>query len=52
MVGVGEVNSCGTHLVELLTGSRNGIGQVDDVEDFRAAEAGDLYGTHAGDARG
>ena len=47
VVGVCKVNSCGAHLVELLIGPRDGVGQVDDVEDFRAAEAGDLHGTHA-----
>ena len=31
LVGVGEVNSCGLHLVELLTGPREGVGQVDEV---------------------
>ena len=51
MVGVDKVDSCGLHLVELLTGPWNGVGQVDDVEDLGPAEAGDLHGTHAPEAR-
>jgi hypothetical protein len=38
VVGVGEVDSCGLHLVELLVISRDGIRKVDDVEDLRSSE--------------
>jgi hypothetical protein len=34
VVGVGEVDSRGAHLVELLTVPWGGVGQVDDVEDL------------------
>jgi hypothetical protein len=51
-VGVGTVDSCGTHLVEVLAVPRDGVGEVDDVEDLGAAEAGDLHGTHGSEARG
>jgi hypothetical protein len=44
VVGVGKVDSCGAHLVELLTGPRHRIRQVDDVENLGTAEAGDLHG--------
>ena len=47
LVGVGTVDSCGTHLVEVLAVPRDGVGEVDDVEDLGAAEAGDLHGSHA-----
>ncbi len=52
VVGVGEVDSCRGHLVELLAVPRDGVGQVDDVEDLGAAEAGDLHSAHAGEATG
>src|SRR3954468_13986903 len=52
VMGVGVVDSCRAHLVEVLAAPRDGIGQVDDVEDLGAAEAGDLHGSHAGQARG
>jgi hypothetical protein len=52
VVGVGKVNSCGAHLVGLLTGTWGRVGDIDDVEDLWAAEAGDLDGTHAPEARG
>jgi hypothetical protein len=51
VVGVGEVDSCGAHLVELLTGARDGVGEVDDVHDLGAAEAGDLHSTHGEEAK-
>jgi hypothetical protein len=51
VVGVGEVDSCRADLVDLLALAGDGVRQVDDVHDFGAAEAGDLYGTHAGEAR-
>ena len=51
VVGVGRVNSCGAHLVELLTRPWGGVGQVDDVENIGAAEAGDLHGSHDAEAR-
>jgi hypothetical protein len=38
VVGDGEVDSCGLHLVELLVISRDGIRKVDDVEDLRSSE--------------
>jgi len=47
VVGVGKVDSCGADLVELLAVPGDGVGQVDDVEDLGAAEAGDLHGSHA-----
>jgi hypothetical protein len=43
---VGEVDSCRVHLVELLALARYGVGQVYDVEDLGAAEAGDLNCSH------
>ena len=52
VVGVGKVEPGGRDVVELLTRPRNGIRQVDDVEDLGAAEAGDLHSSHEGDARG
>jgi hypothetical protein len=51
LVGVGEVDSCGAHLVELLTWPRSRVGKVDDVEDLGAAEAGDLHGSQEQEAR-
>src|SRR5436305_14961853 len=51
VVGVGKVDSCGTHLVEVRAVPRDGVGQVDDVENLRAAEAGDLNRPHHGEAR-
>jgi putative transposase len=44
---VGEVDSCRVHFVELLALAGDPVGQVDDVENLGAAEAGDLHGTHA-----
>jgi hypothetical protein len=52
VVRVGKVDACRADFVELLTGTWGWVGKVDDVHDLGAAEAGDLYGTHAGDARG
>jgi hypothetical protein len=52
VVGVGKVNSCQGHLVELLAVPRDGVRQVDDVHDLGAAEAGDLHSTHPGRLRG
>jgi hypothetical protein len=52
VVGVGVVHAGGRDVVELLPLARGGLGEFDDVEDLRAAETGDLHGTHAGDARG
>ena len=51
LVGVGVVDSSGTHLEEVLAVPRDGVGEVDDVENLWAAEAGDLHGTHAREAR-
>jgi hypothetical protein len=47
VVGVGKVNSCATHLVELLPLARDGVRQVDDIEDFGSSEPGDLDSSHA-----
>src|SRR4051812_3059665 len=47
VVGVGNVDSCGAHLVELFAVPGDGVGEVDDVEDLGAAEAGELHSTHA-----
>ncbi len=47
MVGVGVVDAGRAHLVELLAVTGDGGGQVDDVEDLGAAEAGDRHGSHA-----
>jgi len=52
LVGVGKVDSCGAHLVELLAVARCRLGEVDDVHDLGAAEAGDLHGTHVRKAKG
>jgi len=51
VVGVGEVDSCRAHLVAGLALARDRVGQVDDLEDLGAAEAGDLNGTHDRQAR-
>ncbi len=48
VVGVGEVDAGGGDVVELLARAGLRLGDVDDVEDFWAAEAGDLYGAHRG----
>jgi hypothetical protein len=42
VVGVGEVDFRGTHLVKLLAVAGDGVGEVDDVKDIAAAEAADL----------
>ncbi len=47
LVGVCRVSSCGADLIELLTRPRDGVRQVDDIEDFGPAEAGDLDSAHA-----
>ena len=46
LVGVGEVDARGRDVVELLAGPGRRVGEVDDVQDLGAAEAGDLHGTH------
>jgi hypothetical protein len=51
VVGVGKVNSCRAHLVELLTFARDGVGELDDVHDFGAAETGDLHSAHVPQVR-
>ncbi|HZH22892.1 MAG TPA: hypothetical protein VEZ18_22145 [Geodermatophilus sp.] len=51
MEGVGVVDAGGAHVEHLLAVRGLRIGQVDDVEDLGAAEAGDLHSTHAGEAR-
>src|SRR3954452_20100335 len=38
--------SAAADLTELLAVPGDGVGQVDDVEDLGAAEAGDLHSTH------
>jgi hypothetical protein len=50
VVGVGVVDSCGLHLLELLTRPWDGVRKVDDVEDLRSSEAGDLHGSHTPEA--
>jgi hypothetical protein len=50
VVGVGKVDSCGLHLVELLPRPGNRVGQVDEVEGLGAAEAGDLDSAHGREA--
>jgi hypothetical protein len=42
-VCIRETDPSGADLVELLAVPRDGVGQVDDVEDLGAAEAGDLH---------
>jgi hypothetical protein len=49
--GVGVVDAGGAHVAHLLAVRGLRIGQVDDVEDLGAAEAGDRHSTHAGEAR-
>jgi hypothetical protein len=44
VVGVGEVDIRRAHLIEMPAVA--GDGEVDDVEDLEAAEAGDLHGSH------
>ena len=46
---VGEVHARRGNVEQLLAVSGDRIGQVDDVEDLGAAEAGDLDGSHAGE---
>ncbi len=48
-VGVIDAGRC--DLVELLAVGGDGIGQVNDVEDLGTAEAGNLHGSHATEAR-
>ncbi len=38
------------HLVQLLAVAGDGVGEIDDVEDLGAAEAGDLHGSHSAEA--
>jgi hypothetical protein len=47
VVGVGEVDSCGAHLVELLPLARDRISQVDDIEEYGSSEPGDLDSSYA-----
>jgi hypothetical protein len=51
VVGVGEVEAGGGDVVELLTVAWDRVGHLDDIEDFWAAEAGDLHSVHDGEAR-
>ncbi len=51
MVSISEIDACSAHLVQLLSVAGDGVGEVDDVEDLGAAEAGDLHGSHARQAR-
>ena len=51
VVRVGEVDPSGGDVIELLALAGSRVGHVDDVEDLGTAEAGDLHGTHAGEAR-
>src|SRR3712207_4362803 len=50
MVGVGVFDPGGGDVEELLAVRRDGVGEVDDVEDLGAAETGDLHGSHDGHA--
>ena len=52
VVGAGDVQAGGGDVVELLATTRRGLGDVDDVKDLGAAEAGDLHGSHVREARG
>ncbi len=47
LVRVGEVDAGRGDLVQLLAVAGDGVGEVDDVEDLGAAEAGDLHSAHA-----
>ena len=47
VVGVGVVDAGGGDVVQGLTWPCLRLGDVDDLEDLRTAEAGDLHGTHA-----
>src|SRR4051794_30396720 len=51
VVGVGEVQAGGGDVVELLARTGRGLGDVDDLQDLGAVEAGDLNATHARKAR-
>ena len=48
-MGVGEVQAGGGDIVELLARSGRRLGDVHDLQDLGAAEAGDLHGTRAGE---
>jgi hypothetical protein len=52
VVGVGVLDARRGYLEKLLAVPWGGVGQVDDVEDLGAAEAGDLDSTHDGEAGG
>ncbi len=52
MVSISETDAYRAHLVQLLSVAGDGVGEVDDVEDLGAAEAGDLHGTHAREVKG
>jgi hypothetical protein len=47
VVWINDIDARRGDVVELLAVGGNRLGQVDDVEDLGAAEAGDLYGSHA-----
>jgi hypothetical protein len=47
VAGVGEVHAGGGAVEQLPAVTRDGVGQVDDVEDLGAAGAGALHGSHA-----
>ncbi len=51
VVSISETDAYRAHLVQLLSVAGDGVGEVDDVEDLGAAEAGDLHGSHARQAR-
>ena len=51
VVGVGEVDAGGGDVEQRLAVPGTGSGQVDDVHDLGAAEAGDLHSTHDREVR-
>jgi hypothetical protein len=50
VVSISDIDTAGRDLEQLLAVPGDGVGQVDDVEDLGAAEAGDLHSSHAGEA--
>jgi hypothetical protein len=52
VVGVGVVDPRRGDVVELLPGTGFRLGDGDDLQDLRTAEAGDLHSAHGSEARG